>query len=141
MLRFLLPISRIDTLNFEARFLCVSIYICIPRTQMTLVLIGKGPDFRGLTFKHRGQLGLGVSFVKFVRNSRAKNGHFTYLEHPFMFSSTCMLSTFLLGQFQLPRGSVQKHILYRWAFWFSLCFSTFSTGVLFSATKWAPYLL
>ena len=35
---------------------------------MTLVLIGKGPDFRGLTFKHRGQLGLGVSFVKFVRN-------------------------------------------------------------------------
>ena len=29
----------------------------IPRTQMTLVLIGKGLVFGGLTFKDRGQLG------------------------------------------------------------------------------------
>ena len=33
------------------------IYIYVPRTQMTLVLIGNRPCFGGLTFKNRGQLG------------------------------------------------------------------------------------
>ena len=31
--------------------------VCIPRTQMTLVLIGKGLVLGGLTFKNRGELG------------------------------------------------------------------------------------
>ena len=35
----------------------IYIYTYIPRTQMTLVLIGKGLVLRGLTFKNRGHLG------------------------------------------------------------------------------------
>ena len=40
-------------------YICIyiCIYINIPRTQMTLVLIGKGLVLGGLTFKNRGHLG------------------------------------------------------------------------------------
>ena len=36
---------------------CVCVYIYIPGTRMTLVLIGKDLVLEGLTFKNRGQLG------------------------------------------------------------------------------------
>ena len=48
-------------LCWQAHPLCIYIYIHIyvdvPRTQMTLVLIGQVPCFGGLTFKNRGHLG------------------------------------------------------------------------------------
>ena len=38
-------------------YIYIYIYVDVPRTQMTLVLIGTGPCFGGLTFKNGGHLG------------------------------------------------------------------------------------
>ena len=42
---------------FQVPGIYIYINIRIPRTEMTLVLIGKGLVFGGLTFKNRGQFG------------------------------------------------------------------------------------
>ena len=45
------------------RCVCVYIYIYIPGTQMTLVLVGKGRCFGGLTFKNRGSWGSRYTYI------------------------------------------------------------------------------
>ena len=43
-------------------------------TQMTLVLVGKGPWFRGLTFKNRGHLGSSYIYI-YIWSKLLKNHH------------------------------------------------------------------
>ena len=46
---------------FNRIFISINLYV--PRTQMTLVLLEKGPCFGGLTFKNRGHLGTRYIYI------------------------------------------------------------------------------
>ena len=80
-------ISRKCMFTRNQSSICIHIYIYIPGTQMTLVLVGKGPCFEGLTFKNRGHLG-----SRYVNNK--KTYHWTYyvlylfhIPYSFLFTS------------------------------------------------------
>ena len=49
------PRALINNTYYTYIYMCI--YIYIPGTQMTLVLVGKGQCFGGLTFKNSGHLG------------------------------------------------------------------------------------